>query len=83
MPVTVTMVEKRGKCHYQLGKTWRWDKGWDGSERVCRALDWSLHWPVVLCALGAKSWEQDPDVWRISCPSKRGTVWEVRAETPR
>lgn len=42
VPVRITLIEKRGKCHYDPGKTFEWRAGWKGPEKVCTALDWAI-----------------------------------------
>jgi len=78
LPVRMTLVEKRGKCRYEEGQEFIW-KGFYPPPGICGALCDSLRIPVIRCAFGAPSWEEDPSVWYISCPSKKGTVWRLEA----
>ncbi len=78
LPVAVTCVKKRGQCRYQVGDQFVWT--WRSSDDIdCGALRAVLLIFAPLCALGAPSWERDPNVWYISCPSKEGTVWRLQA----
>lgn len=77
-PIRVTMVEKSGQCRHALGDSFTLENPYTRPEGICFAL---LHvadlytWRVVL---GFPSWEADDRaVYRIHCPSKRGTVWEM------
>ena len=77
--IEIRMVEKHGKCEHALGDTFRYESPYKKPQGVCNAL---LHvldlytWRVVL---GFPSWESDDrGVFRIHCPSKKGTVWEMR-----
>lgn len=74
----VVMVERRGKCEYELGHTFLWDRR--PPPEMCGALKQSLLLPAVRCSLGAPSGETDPEIWLVSCPSKRGTVWRLQAK---
>lgn len=76
-PVRARMVEKRGQCSYEVGKEFIW-KDYQGPA-MCLGLKTALREWVVLCSLGARSWEKDPAQWYISCPSKKGTVWLLEA----
>ncbi|MCE5249861.1 hypothetical protein LLG96_06535 [bacterium] len=77
--IEIKMVEKIGKCRHELGETYFYNTPYERPQGVCTAL---LHvldlytWRVVL---GFPSWEADDrSVFRIHCPSKKGTVWEMR-----
>ncbi len=78
-PIEITMTEKCGKCNHQLGDTFQYKTPYERPNEACFAL---LHvldlytWRVVQ---GFPSWEKDnPNVYRIHCPSKLGTVWEMK-----
>ncbi len=82
--VKVTMVEKRGKCPpHEEGDSFEYPVVFSSQVRpkgMCVAVAHSLKPYVQSCYLGAKSWERDtPDIWFISCPSKKGTVWKIEA----
>ena len=83
--VKVTMVEKRGVCNpHQVGDGFEYPVAFSGMVRpkgMCPALAHTLEPYVRTCYFGGKSWERDnPDIWLISCPSKKGTVWKIEAE---
>jgi len=78
-PIRIEMVQKVGKCTHALGDTFFYANPYARPQGVCAAL---LHvldlylWRVVL---GFPSWEKDDRrVFRVHCPSKTGTVWEMR-----
>lgn len=80
--VKVTMVEKRGVCQpHEVGAVFEYPVVFSSLVRplgMCPALAHTLEPFVRACYLGAKSWERDnPDIWLISCPSKKGTVWKI------
>ena len=78
-PLEIRMVAQTGKCNHRLHDTFRYETPYKKPQGLCAAL---LHvadlytWRV---ALGFPSWEaDDPTIYRIHCPSKNGTVWELR-----
>lgn len=76
--VRISMIEKRGKCRYEVGQTYDYEHPMRPPAGLCWALSHTLFPIVLACSLGAKSWEDnDPDRWYISCMSKKGTVWKV------
>ena len=82
--VKVSLVEKRGQCDpHAMGDSFEYPVLFHSQVRpkgMCPALANSLKPYVQSCYLGAKSWERDdPDIWLISCPSKKGTVWKIEA----
>jgi hypothetical protein len=78
-PIEIKMVEQIGKCKHKLYDTFYYDSPYKQPEELCYALRHVLNlytWRVVL---GFPSWEADDrSVYRIHCPSKKGTVWEIR-----
>lgn len=77
--IEIKMVKKSGKCRHKLGERHVYASPYDKPQKVCNAL---LHvldlytWRVVL---DFPSWEADDSkVFRIHCPAKNGTVWEMR-----
>ncbi len=77
--IKIRMIEKSGKCKHQLGDTFYYNTPYERPNEVCFAL---LHimdlytWRVLQ---GFPSWEKnDGNVYRIHCPSKLGTVWEMK-----
>jgi uncharacterized repeat protein (TIGR04076 family) len=78
-PIAVTMVDKLGKCNHELGQAFTLKTPYDKPAGMCSAL-----WHVVQLytwrtVLGFPSWESDDaTVYRVHCPSKKGTVWEMK-----
>lgn len=78
--IEVTMVEKAGKCMHDLGDRFVYKTPYNKPEGLCNALTHVLDLYTWRVTLGFPSWEEDDeDVHRIHCPSKTGTVWEMRA----
>ena len=78
-PIAVTLIQKDGRCEHELGDRFYFKDPYEKPRDLCNAL---LHvldlytWRVVL---GFPSWESDDgSVYRIHCPSKKGTVWEMK-----
>ena len=77
-----TVIEKRGKCDaYEEGDSFEvpspfyWPK-------PCSSA-WLSVWPYVIGAgFGYKSWDEDPEAFMISCPAKKGLVFELRPLSP-
>ncbi len=79
-PIQVTMVEKAGKCSHELGDTFFYKDPYEKPPGLCNALMHVLDLYTWRVTLGFPSWEEDDArVYRIHCPSKKGTVWEMRA----
>jgi len=79
--VRVTMVEKRGECHMDVGHSFVYETPWRQPEGMCGGLAHPLAYVVMACSLGGESWEEDdPERFYISCVSKKGTVWRVERE---
>lgn len=78
-PVEIRMVEKTGKCPHEVGDTFHYEHPYKPPVGVCHALLHVLELYVWRVALGFPSWEDDDTtVHRLHCPSKTGTVWEMR-----
>jgi len=76
--VKATMVEKRGECIHNLGDEFLFKSPFFCPKDLCSAARESLRPYVTMCSLGGMSWEKDnPEIWLISCPSKKGTVWKL------
>lgn len=77
--IEVRCVDKRGRCGHEVGDVFYYDSPYRPPRDLCHALLYVLGlytWRVVT---GFPSWEaDDPSVYRIHCPSKAGTVWEMR-----
>jgi len=79
-PIQVTMVEQTGRCNHELGDTFFYKNPYEKPAGLCNALMHVLDLYTWRVALGFPSWEEDDEsVYRIHCPSKTGTVWEMRA----
>lgn len=75
----LTMVGQRGKCKHALGETFHFKNPYDKPEGICAALLHVVELYAWRAELGFPSWESDDrSVYRIHCPSKNGTVWELR-----
>jgi uncharacterized repeat protein (TIGR04076 family) len=77
-PISAKVIEKRGVCPaYEVGDCFEIPSPFYWPKR-CPAL-WFSVWPYLIAAgFGYKSWEGDnPNVFRISCPSKKGIVLEM------
>ena len=78
-PLEIRLVQKTGKCKHRLGDTFCYSTPYAKPEGVCNALLHVLDLYTWRAALGFPSWEvDDRSVFRIHCPSKKGTVWELR-----
>lgn len=78
-PIQIKVIEKTGKCRHNPGDTFVYPNPSKRPEGVCYALLHVLDAFVWRAALGFPSWESDDArFYRIHCPSKKGTVWEVR-----
>jgi uncharacterized repeat protein (TIGR04076 family) len=76
--VKVTMIEKRGQCYLDKEASFLYENPWRQPKDMCSALYFSLAPWVQSASLNGRSWEEDnPDIFLISCPSKKGTVWKV------
>ena len=81
-PLEIKMIEKTGKCEHELEDTFYYRTPYDKPEGVCVALLHVLDLYTWRAALSFPSWESDDrTVFRIHCPSKGGTVWELRKVT--
>jgi uncharacterized repeat protein (TIGR04076 family) len=77
-PVKITNTVENEKCPHRLGDTFIFKNHYDRPEGICAALHHVLQLYIWRASLGFPSWEPDnPNVFRIHCPAKKGTVWEV------
>ena len=77
-PLQIKMTEKTGLCRHNLGDSFNYATPYDRPQGVCSALLHVLDLYTWRVALGFPSWESDNRTsYRIHCPSKKGTVWEV------
>ena len=78
-PIQVKMVEKIGLCPYNIGDTYTYRNPYDKPQGICTALLHVLEFYIWRVTLGFPSWESDDQtIYRVHCPSKKGTVWEMR-----
>ena len=94
IPLEASVVEKRGRCDlYELGENfdisnpfyWEEAPSQDSTgygHKLCTAAQFATLPYVIAAGFGYKSWEaDDPKVFRISCPSKKGVVFEIRPKS--
>ena len=81
-PVRVTLVEKIGVCPHNEGDSFLYHHPMFHPQGICGVAAHSMGPFVQRCADGIPSWEKDaPSIYRIHCPSKKGTIWKIeRAE---
>lgn len=78
-PIEIRMIEKNEKCHHEVGDVFHYQHPYKRPDGVCHALLHVLDLYTWRVGLGYPSWEDDdPLVYRIHCPAKKGTVWELR-----
>jgi uncharacterized repeat protein (TIGR04076 family) len=78
-PIEIKLVQKDGKCKYELGQTFSYQTPYKRPEEVCFALLHVLDLYTWRVANDFPSWEKDNrNIYRIHCPSKFGTVWEMK-----
>jgi uncharacterized repeat protein (TIGR04076 family) len=79
-PIETRMIEKNSPCFHELGDTFEYTHPYrPPTGKVCPALLDTLAPFIWRVALGFPSWENDdPRVYRIHCPFRTGTVWEIR-----
>ena len=77
-PVQIKMVEKNEQCKHDLGDTFLYKTHYDKPDDLCYALSHVVELYILRASIGFPSWEEDPSVYRIHCPDKKGTVWEIR-----
>jgi uncharacterized repeat protein (TIGR04076 family) len=78
-PIEIKMIEKNGKCKHQLGDTFQYKTPYERPQEACFALLHILDLYTWRVAQGFPSWEKDDgQVYRIHCPSKLGSVWEMK-----
>ena len=76
-PIQIKMIEKIGTCRHSLGDVLFYNNPYD-KPNVCTALLHVLDLYIWRVALGFPSWEADNrSIYRIHCPSKKGTIWEL------
>jgi hypothetical protein len=77
--IEIKCVEKVGQCFHNIGDTYVYAIPYQQPQNICYALKHVLdlyNWRV---ALGVPSWDDsDREVYRVHCPDRTGTVWEMR-----
>lgn len=77
-PIKIEMTEKAGSCPHNLGQIFIYNSPYDKPQGICSDLLHVLDFYFWRVTLGFPSWENDNrSVYRIHCPSKKGTVWEM------
>jgi len=78
-PVKVTMIEQNEKCEHELGEAFVYENHYDKPNGICSALHHVLQLYLWRAAVGFPSWERDDHgIYRIHCPARKGTVWELK-----
>ncbi len=78
-PVAARNITTNEKCCHAEGDTFLKRNHYDKPEGICSALHHVLQLYLWRASVGFPSWEpDDPRVYRIHCPAKKGTVWELR-----
>jgi uncharacterized repeat protein (TIGR04076 family) len=76
--VSATMIEKNEQCQHNIGDSFAYKNHYDKPAGICAALHHFLQLYVLRVSIGFPSWEDNPAVYRIHCPDKKGTVWELK-----
>ena len=77
-PLELRLVEKHGACKHEVGEAYLYRDPYDRPKGVCFALLHVVDLYTWRAALGFPSWEADDrSIYRIHCPSKKGTVWQL------
>ena len=77
-PVKVEMIEKNEECLHNLSDSFLYNNHYDKPQGICSALHHVLQLYIWRASLGFPSWEKDRNSYKIHCPDKKGTVWEVK-----
>jgi hypothetical protein len=78
-PLELRLVELNGVCAHAAGTVYTFANPNELPKGLCEAMASVARGYVWRVALGFPSWEaDDPNVYRLHCPSKTGTVWELR-----
>ena len=75
--VSARMVEKNEQCRHDVGDRFIYANHYDKPDGICSALHHVFQLYLWRVSVGFPSWENDPTVYRIHCPDKQGTVWEL------
>lgn len=77
-PVAVQMIEKNEECLHKLSDAFVYNHHYDTPAGICSALHHVLQLYIWRTSIGFPSWEQERSIYRVHCPDKKGTVWEVK-----
>lgn len=76
--VRITCEEKLGKCHHEVGDAYIFENAISYIPDLCFGIQEPARLFVSHSAAGLPSWEGDnPEIYRIHCISKKGTVWRL------
>ena len=76
--VRATMIEKKEECQHNISDSFVYKNHYDKPAGICSALHHVFQLYLWRVSTGFPSWEDDPSVYRIHCPDKKGTVWELK-----
>ena len=77
--IEVKLAEKIGQCPHDVGETFIYVHPNCRPEGFCGAAAIPVEPFVQRCSARIPSWEKDDtNTYRIHCPSKKGTIWEIR-----
>ena len=76
--VSATMIEKNEQCRHNMGDSFVYKNHYDKPDGICSALHHVLQLYVWRASIGFPSWEDNPAVYRVHGPDKKGTVWELK-----
>ena len=76
--VQARMIEKNEQCRHDIGDRFVYDNHYHKPAGICSALHHVFQLYIWRVSIGFPSWEDDPAVYRIHCPDKKGTVWELK-----
>ena len=78
-PIEIKLIKKSEACRHKVGEKHYYKNPYARPKNVCSALLHVLDLYTWRVALGFPSWEsKDRSVFKIHCPSKNGTVWEMK-----
>lgn len=78
-PLELRMVERYGTCSHEVGARIRIAHPNEPLTGLCPAMAIVANAYLWRAALGFPSWEADDrSVYRLHCPSRNGSVWELR-----
>lgn len=76
--VKVTLIEKHGKCPHEVGDFFLYFHSMARPAGICGVAAHTLEPFVLRCSVNVPSWEEnDPSVYLLHCPSKKGTIWKI------